>query len=80
MPKILIVEDNEDNRDALSRRLQRRGFNVLIAVDGQSGAETARAEHPDLILMDMNMPGIDGWEATRRSSRTRQRAASRSSR
>ena len=65
MPKLLIVEDNQDNRDALSRRLERRGFNVLIAVDGQAGAETARAEHPDLILMDMNMPGIDGWEATR---------------
>lgn len=65
MPKLLIVEDNQDNRDALSRRLERRGFSVLIAVDGQAGAETARAEHPDLILMDMNMPGVDGWEATR---------------
>ena len=65
MPKLLIVEDNQDNRDALSRRLERRGFSVLIAVDGQAGAETAHAEHPDLILMDMNMPGIDGWEATR---------------
>lgn len=65
MPKLLIVEDNQDNRDALSRRLERRGFSVLIAVDGQAGAATARAEHPDLILMDMNMPGIDGWEATR---------------
>ena len=65
MPKLLIVEDNQDNRDALSRRLERRGFSVLIAVDGRAGAEAARAEHPDLILMDMNMPGIDGWEATR---------------
>ena len=65
MPKLLIVEDNQDNRDALSRRLERRGFRVLIAVDGQAGADTARAELPDLILMDMNMPGIDGWEATR---------------
>ncbi|MGQ0732097.1 MAG: response regulator [Acidobacteriota bacterium] len=65
MPKLLIVEDNQDNRDALSRRLERHGFSVLIAVDGQAGTDTARAEHPDLILMDMNMPGIDGWEATR---------------
>ena len=65
MPKLLIVEDNQDNRDALSRRLERRGFSVLIAVDGQAGAAMARAERPDLILMDMNMPGIDGWEATR---------------
>jgi two-component system cell cycle response regulator DivK len=65
MPKLLIVEDNEENRDALSRRLQRRGFEVLIAVDGQAGLLTARAEKPDLILMDMNMPELDGWEATR---------------
>ncbi len=65
MPTLLIVEDNQDNRDALSRRLERRGFKVLIATDGQAGAEMARAERPDLILMDMNMPGIDGWEATR---------------
>jgi two-component system cell cycle response regulator DivK len=65
MPKLLIVEDNEENRDALSRRLQRRGFEVLIAVDGKAGLVTARAEKPDLILMDMNMPELDGWEATR---------------
>lgn len=65
MPTLLIVEDNQDNRDALSRRLERRGFKVLIATDGRAGAEMARAERPDLILMDMNMPGIDGWEATR---------------
>ncbi len=65
MPRILIVEDNEDNRDALSRRLKRRGFEVLLAVDGRAGVEAARDEAPDLILMDMNMPELDGWEATR---------------
>ena len=65
MPRVLIVEDNEENRDALSRRLQRRGFEVLIAVDGKIGVEMAKAEKPDLILMDMNMPELDGWEATR---------------
>jgi two-component system, cell cycle response regulator DivK len=66
MPRLLVVEDNEENRDALSRRLQRRGFEVLIAVDGKSGVEMAKTEKPDLILMDMNMPELDGWEATRR--------------
>ena len=65
MPCILIVEDNEENRDALSRRLQRRGFQVLIAPDGKVGVEMAKAEKPDLVLMDMNMPELDGWEATR---------------
>lgn len=65
MPRILVVEDNEENRDSLSRRLQRRGFEVLLAPDGKQGVEKARAEHPDLILMDMNMPEVDGWEATR---------------
>lgn len=65
MPKILIVEDNEDNRDSLSRRLQRRGFEVVIAADGKAGLVTAQSEKPDLILMDMNMPEVDGWEATR---------------
>lgn len=65
MPKILIVEDNEDNRDSLSRRLQRRGFEVITAVDGKVGLVMAQAEKPDLILMDMNMPELDGWEATR---------------
>ena len=65
MPRILIVEDNEENRDALSRRLRRRGFEVLVAVDGKRGVEAARDEAPDLILMDMNMPELDGWEATR---------------
>ena len=65
MPKILIVEDNEENRDALSRRLQRRGFQVVIATDGKAGVAMARSEKPDLILMDMNMPEVDGWEATK---------------
>ena len=62
--KILLVEDNEENRDALSRRLIRRGYEVVIAVDGKQGVELARTEHPDLILMDMNLPVMDGWEAT----------------
>jgi len=63
---ILIVEDNEMNRDMLSRRLERKGFKVLIAVDGEEGLEVARASVPDLILMDMSLPVVDGWEATRR--------------
>ena len=66
MPVILIVEDNEMNRDMLSRRLARRGYEVSIAVDGVSGIAAAQNEKPDLILMDMSLPGIDGWEATRR--------------
>ena len=66
MPKILLVEDNEMNRDMLSRRLERKGFQVLIAVDGQQGIDLADSEIPDLILMDMNLPIVDGWEATRR--------------
>lgn len=65
MPRILVVEDNEENRDSLCRRLQRRGFEVLLAADGKIGVATAQADHPDLILMDMNMPELDGWEATR---------------
>ena len=65
MPRILVIDDNEPNRRILSRRLERRGFEVLLANDGKAGVETARAEKPDLILMDMNMPRIDGWEATR---------------
>src|SRR5215475_4056386 len=65
MPKILLVEDNEMNRDMLSRRLQRRGYKVVIAVDGQAGVALAQAEAPDLILMDMSLPVMDGWEATR---------------
>ena len=66
MPKILMIEDNEQNRDALSRRLQRRGYDVITAVDGQEGVAMAQAERPDLILMDLNLPDVDGWEATRR--------------
>ena len=66
MPKILLVEDNEMNRDMLSRRLQRREFEVVVAIDGKEGIEKASSENPDLILMDMSLPEIDGWEATRR--------------
>jgi CheY-like chemotaxis protein len=66
MPKLLIVEDNEMNRDMLSRRLARRGYEIVTAVDGEQGVTTARAETPDLILMDMSLPVMDGWEATRR--------------
>ena len=65
MTKILLVEDNEMNRDMLSRRLTRRGYEVAIAVDGEQGLVMARSEKPALILMDMSLPGIDGWEATR---------------
>lgn len=65
MPKILLVEDNEMNRDMLSRRLERKGHQVLIAVDGQQGVAMAQSETPDLILMDMSLPILDGWEATR---------------
>ncbi len=65
MIKILLVEDNEMNRDMLSRRLERKGYQVVIAVDGQEGVTKAATENPDLILMDMSLPGIDGWEATR---------------
>ena len=65
MNKILLVEDNEMNRDMLSRRLVRKGFEVVIAVDGQEGVNMARSESPCLILMDMSLPVMDGWEATR---------------
>ena len=64
MPKILLVEDNEDNRDMLSRRLIRRNYEVVIAVDGQQGVDMARAESPDIILMDMSLPVLTGAEAT----------------
>ena len=66
MAKILIVEDNEMNRDMLSRRLIRRGYEIVMAVDGEEGITAATAEAPDLILMDMSRPVVDGWEATRR--------------
>jgi two-component system, cell cycle response regulator DivK len=65
MATILLVEDNEMNYDMLSRRLQRKGYEVLIATDGQTGLEMARAQIPNLILMDMSLPVLDGWEATR---------------
>jgi two-component system, cell cycle response regulator DivK len=66
MARILLVEDNDMNRDMLSRRLIRNGYEVCLAVDGQQGADMAVSERPDLILMDMSLPVIDGWEATRR--------------
>lgn len=66
MPRILLVEDNEMNLDMLSRRLRRKGYEVLIAVDGEAGVTIAASELPDLILMDMSLPVLDGWEATRR--------------
>jgi CheY-like chemotaxis protein len=65
MPKILLVEDNEMNRDMLSRRLEKRGYTVVLGVDGAAGVAQAKAEKPDLILMDMSLPVIDGWEATK---------------
>jgi CheY-like chemotaxis protein len=65
MPRILLVEDQEMNRDMLSRRLTKRGYDIDIAVDGAEGIEKARSGNPDLILMDMSLPVIDGWEATR---------------
>ena len=65
MPRILLVEDNELSRDMLSRRLTRRGYDVLLAIDGAQAVEVARAGAPELILMDMSLPVIDGWEATR---------------
>jgi CheY-like chemotaxis protein len=66
MTKVLLVEDNEMNRDMLSRRLMRRGFEVIFAVDGEQGVDAARREKPDIILMDLSLPVMDGWEATRR--------------
>ena len=74
MVKILIVEDNEDNRDMLVRRLARRGYETIVAVDGQQGIELANAERPDLILMDMSLPVLDGWEATRQLKASAQTA------
>lgn len=66
MARILLVEDNEMNRDMLSRRLQRKGYEVVIAMDGEAGVRMASREQPDLILMDMSLPLLDGWEATRK--------------
>jgi two-component system cell cycle response regulator DivK len=66
MSKILLVEDNEMNRDMLTRRLERKGFEVVIAVDGQAGVDMASSSSPDIILMDLSLPVIDGWEATRK--------------
>ena len=65
MPKVLLVEDNEANRDMLARRLQRRGFEVVFAVDGAEGVAKSKTEHPDIVLMDMSLPVMNGWEATR---------------
>ena len=64
MTKILIVEDNEMNRDMLSRRLERKGFSVVMAEDGQQGVDMSKSERPDLILMDLSLPIMDGWTAT----------------
>ena len=72
MVKILLVEDNEDNRDMLIRRLQRRGFDVVFAVDGAQGVEMAVSASPDLILMDMGLPVLDGWSATTQIKRSPQ--------
>ena len=66
MPTILLVEDNDASRDALSRRLERRGYRVVVAVDGAQAVSEGRSKQPDLILMDLGLPVIDGWEATRR--------------
>jgi len=65
VPKILLVEDNENNRDMLSRRLARRGYEVICATDGAEACRAAQAQQPELILMDMHLPGLDGWAATR---------------
>src|SRR5688572_8457124 len=70
MPRILLVEDNEMNRDMLSRRLERNGYQVILALDGADGVEVAQSQRPDLILMDMSLPVLDGWEATRRLKAT----------
>ncbi len=66
MAKILLVEDNEMNRDMLSRRLMKKGYELVMAMDGEQAIELAQTEIPDLILMDISLPGVDGWEATRR--------------
>ena len=65
MPKVLLVEDNEESREGLSRYLRRNGYEILLAVDGRQAVDVARAAVPDLILIDLNLPVLDGWEATR---------------
>ena len=70
MAKILLIEDNEMNRDMLARRLERRGYQVVMAVDGDQGVRLAQEQAPDLILMDMSLPVLDGWEATRQLKAT----------
>ena len=75
MKKLLLVEDNELNRDMLTRRLERRGYETLIAVDGEQGLEVARRSHPHLILMDMSLPVLDGWEATRQLKKSPETSA-----
>ena len=65
MSRLLLVEDNEESRDGLARHLRRKGYEILLAVDGQQGIEVARSQAPDLILIDMSLPVLDGWEATR---------------
>ena len=75
MPKILLVEDNEMNRDMLSRRLARKGYEVVVGEDGEKGLAMAASERPDIILMDMSLPVIDGWEATRRIKAAAETAA-----
>ena len=66
MPKVLVIEDNEMNRDMLTRRLQRRGYEVIVSEDGEDGVNKARSDSPDIILMDMDLPILDGWAATRK--------------
>jgi CheY-like chemotaxis protein len=69
MTKVLLVEDNEMNRDMLSRRLIKRGYEVILAADGRAGIELARSDRPDVVLLDMSLPDVDGWEAARRLKR-----------
>ncbi len=74
MTKLLLIEDNEMNRDMLERRLRRKGYDVVSAVDGETGIDMSATESPDLILMDMSLPGMDGWEAARRIKAARKTA------
>jgi two-component system, cell cycle response regulator DivK len=75
MAKILLVEDNEMNRDMLSRRLMRKGYEIIIAIDGEAGLRLAQSEGPDLILMDLSLPILDGWEAIRRLKESEETAS-----